>query len=653
MTRRIVIIIAGALAILGLMFLLWFWFFSGSGTDEQGGTFGTGEDATRGDAGSENVNNENGLGEEEAGPVGTEIQDSYTPYSNYSGGSGFSYSGGSSYSSGDYLYVPGAVWLDGSYNPTPYSPTPYTPYAGGPSYTPATSTISTTTPSGGSGGGAGVFFDPTDINEVDDGTISGKAYFQFDKDVTEDEFNDFFGFVDIAGLFLSCAGEFTAKRAPVLAINKGASAVSGLLSSIPIIGGAAPDPVYDAVGDANATTDNMFECVIRSLAQAAIQTITAQTVNWINSGFEGKPAFVQNFGQFFNQVAEQAAGDFLSGSALSFLCSPFQADVRIALATSYAQRNSAPEQTCSLSDAVSNVEGFAKGNFADGGWPGLISFTTEPSNNPFGAFVTAQARLNNQILFDTAEAERKVSDGGFISKEECDPPGSTNCKIVTPGSTIESALETTMQTNLDSLGLADSITEILSALANQLLTKTLYEGLSNLNAGDVTDGEGKTPAEKAASKAAGALLKDLKTAVNQSEKYGAVQRGSIEDIQAIQSYLTDLQNCWIDHNNTTKANDAAARVVVLEKRVTVYNNNILQANKSIARVEQLQSQALSAKDKSDIEDIIDRLENRQDKDRIYTKEDVTTAQQDRDVLQREMDNEERLIDTEFAQCNAS
>ena len=33
------------------------------------------------------------------------------------------------------------------------------------------------------------------------------------------------------------------------------------------------------------------------------------------------------------------------------------------------------------------------GNFSQGGWPGLLSFTTVPTNNPYGAFAYAQVGL--------------------------------------------------------------------------------------------------------------------------------------------------------------------------------------------------------------------------------------------------------------------
>jgi hypothetical protein len=85
-----------------------------------------------------------------------------------------------------------------------------------------------------------------------------------------------------------------------------------------------------------------LDCLVKSIAQAAVDQITRSVVNWINSGFNGQPSFVQNFNQYFANVADQAAGEFIKGSALSFLCSPFASQIKIAIAQSYANRNTAP-----------------------------------------------------------------------------------------------------------------------------------------------------------------------------------------------------------------------------------------------------------------------------------------------------------------------
>ncbi|MEK7213555.1 MAG: hypothetical protein AAB637_00355, partial [Patescibacteria group bacterium] len=123
------------------------------------------------------------------------------------------------------------------------------------------------------------------------------------------------------------------------------------------------------------------------LAKMIIRTLTSSVVNWINSGFQGSPSFVQNPGAFFLDMADQITGDFLSqaGGPLVSLCSPFSIDIRIALAFKY-HPNIQKRYTCTLGTIIKNsknavanasINGFTAGDFKQGGWPAFVSLTTE------------------------------------------------------------------------------------------------------------------------------------------------------------------------------------------------------------------------------------------------------------------------------------
>ncbi len=128
-------------------------------------------------------------------------------------------------------------------------------------------------------------------------------------------------------------------------------------------------------------------------------------------------------------VADVAAGEFIKGSALSFLCSPFASKIKIAIAQSYANRNTGA--TCSLTKITNNVNGFLRGNWGAGGWGGLLQFTTMPTNNPYGAYAYAQLGLNNSIASAQNNANRNISPGGFISVQKCSYPASAvaDCEV--------------------------------------------------------------------------------------------------------------------------------------------------------------------------------------------------------------------------------
>ncbi len=104
-------------------------------------------------------------------------------------------------------------------------------------------------------------------------------------------------------------------------------------------------------------------CLTNVIGKVALQQITISVVNWINSGFNGQPSFVTNYQQFFTNVADLSAGQFIQGSGLAFLCSPFQAQIKIAIAQSYANKGA---QSCSLTGIIKNVTNFMNGNFSLG-----------------------------------------------------------------------------------------------------------------------------------------------------------------------------------------------------------------------------------------------------------------------------------------------
>lgn len=70
--------------------------------------------------------------------------------------------------------------------------------------------------------------------------------------------------------------------------------------------------------------DAMGYCIANTL----IQYISEATLQWIKSGFKGKPIFVENPSAFFQTIADVEAGKVLSSIGNGFLCEPFQVDVQ-------------------------------------------------------------------------------------------------------------------------------------------------------------------------------------------------------------------------------------------------------------------------------------------------------------------------------------
>ena len=165
-------------------------------------------------------------------------------------------------------------------------------------------------------------------------------------------------------------------------------------------------------------------------AKQILHQITAATINWINSGFKGSPAFISNPAGFFLDAADQITGAFLAGNGpLSQLCSPFSIDIKVTLALEQGFNNQ--RYTCTLSKVINNlqnnttingqnIKGFMSGNFAAGGWSSFISMTTVPQNNPFGAYLQSSSDLHAQIGTRHAGLTADLNLGnGFLSWSSC------------------------------------------------------------------------------------------------------------------------------------------------------------------------------------------------------------------------------------------
>jgi hypothetical protein len=214
------------------------------------------------------------------------------------------------------------------------------------------------------------------------------------------------------------------------------------------------------------------------VSKTILQRMTASTVNWINKGFKGSPAFVTDPGAYFLNIGDQIAGNLIFNDPnLNFLCGPIQAKIRIALARSYVGNNMQDQKQwqCTLTDAVGNMDDFL-GDFNKGGWDKFFEMTQKQQNNPIGAYLQAQNQMNMQIATRQGIAQSQLNWGqGFMSYEECDVIGGIdqNCRTVTPGSIIAGKLNGALGQGENALVTADEINELVGALLSQLTNQVM------------------------------------------------------------------------------------------------------------------------------------------------------------------------------------
>lgn len=239
-----------------------------------------------------------------------------------------------------------------------------------------------------------------------------------------------------------------------------------------------------------------------TVAKLAIQTMTKSIVNWINGGFEGSPAFETDLSNSLRQLGDGVAQQFLVELANNQkIQSPFVENLVTKVGAGYylysGREGIASRLRYTLDQSATDDKAFLAGDFNQGGWNAWFSAFMEPANNPYGAQMIASQELASAISDKANTYVQELGWGsGFLSwKGDCidpapastaqagaaptklsDAKGCINRKTETPGSVIEQTLIPNLNSPLHQLELADSINEIVGALASQLVSKVLGGG---------------------------------------------------------------------------------------------------------------------------------------------------------------------------------
>lgn len=218
-----------------------------------------------------------------------------------------------------------------------------------------------------------------------------------------------------------------------------------------------------------------------TIAKAYIERMVDSTVEWINNGFDGNPAYVTDPKQYFLDIADGLGGEFIMGTGvgsttLDFLCSPFRANIKLSLQQNFQK---APDFQCRISGIKGNIEDFYH-DFTNGGLESWFSITQNWSNQPYGAYVNAQIELDKRVAEAIGVQNKELSwSGGFLSFKQCISKDNNGKCIAygptkTPGTVIENQLEGVLGSGLKQLELADEFDELIGALLGQLLKETIF-----------------------------------------------------------------------------------------------------------------------------------------------------------------------------------
>ena len=367
------------------------------------------------------------------------------------------------------------------------------------------------------------------------------------------------------------------------------------------------------------------------VAKIMVQQITASTVQWINSGFQGSPAFLTNPEGFFMNVGDQITGMFIDKTGiLGGLCSPFNVDIRLAIALDQAGYNMDRPYTCTLSSVINNVEnstvngrsinGFMNGDFSQGGWQGFIAIGN-PGNNPGRVYLQAQSDLAQQIGAKQGKYQQQlIQGGGFLSWEDCKQVSAAQVQDTAIGTSQLNSQYGVQSYSNNSLGFLTNSGTTPVGTKNSLPSKSMLasQGITKSPTGSYNQCETKTPGSvinSQLSKQLGsgidqlnlansinqivdALLAQLVTQILQKGLAGGSQKSS----GSTQSYIQQLSAEANNPNQYTQdaqniQGSFAPYITIQQQTVDTYNQiiTLFDNTKSAMQADVICFQNLSAK----------------------------------------------------------
>ena len=299
------------------------------------------------------------------------------------------------------------------------------------------------------------------------------------------------------------------------------------------LGDVVHDPLHAIISSGNLAATgglNLKEYSLDPLAYAvktiALQSITKSVVNWINSGFDGSPAFVQDLQSEFSRIGDTVAtrfiDEFTAQSGLQDL--PWRDEIAQSVLGGYFQSTGKDgfylQNPYTLDQVSSDPRAFVNGDYSKGGLAAWRELVFNPgANNPLlfrdalkeslnsrvsGAQEVRRTELNwnngfNSFRGKCAKASPTFTggtnantgsvlsfDGSSASTGSGTRPASVsltntdNClgsPILTPGSVIaQSANKYLVDNGLEQYISADEIGEIVNALMGQLVGSVLGGG---------------------------------------------------------------------------------------------------------------------------------------------------------------------------------
>jgi hypothetical protein len=252
------------------------------------------------------------------------------------------------------------------------------------------------------------------------------------------------------------------------------------------------------------SSKNLLNPIFYRIAQAAIQSMVRSTVNWINNGFQGSPAFATDLkGTLLDAADREAEGFVRSITANTGITSPFQNRIAQNVLAAYYLSTSRDafylSNPYTLNRVTRDDAAFLRGDFSQGGFSAWFAETLNLPNSERGFNELARSAFYSRIDGVKGQIHEELGWGnGIFSWRKCDKSETylgvadkqqqgyglnlaekktcLESHIETPGTVIAGTLNKHLGLGADSLIQADSFDEIVNALLSQLINQVIGGG---------------------------------------------------------------------------------------------------------------------------------------------------------------------------------
>lgn len=242
--------------------------------------------------------------------------------------------------------------------------------------------------------------------------------------------------------------------------------------------------------------ERCLNAIAYAVARTTLLNVQNKTFNWINTGFNGNPLYVQDVNSYLKSISNNNINQFISTAQKR---DPIFGNAIRSIVTQQTtgKIDGLIDETLNTPEAAKYQKNMR--NFASGGWGSFLNVKA----NPISAVFNASDELSQKIGIDTQNTrEELLRNGGFMDSKECvewqkdgrvvTKPGDnglsgevkcTKWRVLLPGSLTKNRAETFLTTDVRQLELADTMSKTVSALFDKIINNILSKGLRSAGTG--------------------------------------------------------------------------------------------------------------------------------------------------------------------------